>query len=50
MKDKDEREILIEEIHRTIDRILANNQIAEEEKIQAFLKALQIIESGKGEE
>ena len=50
MSEKNGRQILIEKIHKTVDRIIANTQISEEEKVQIFQDALRLIENPVNQE
>ena len=43
MAEENEQQDLIEKIHESVDRILSNAHMTDEEKVRAFQEALQLI-------
>jgi len=43
MSETKERETLIDQIHQSVDRILANSQMSEDEKVRVFQEALRLM-------
>ena len=47
MSENNDHQALVEKVHKSVDRILSNAHMTEEEKVRALQEALQLI---KGED